>query len=310
MDIKELKIISEYIDEPVSDITEIHGGHINKTFLVTAKDKYVLQCLNYDLYSEYTDILTDNYLSYKNACDMVSGTDNWNCPEWLMAKNGQFFYCDDNNIFRMYRYIKGDNLSGKDTDPYCIGEGLGKIHRILKKCNNIKPVHPDLYNLDYYYRQYLDTDKNINPRINECDKIISDIITDMLLIKDNETGIIHGDAKTGNMIINDNKVIGFIDLDTLMPGSLLNDMADCMRSCCSDDTYNLLDKKVESFLNGYCEGIGYTLSDERIILLHQFYFRNRFMLGLRYYTDYLKGNIYFKENNPGDNLNKAKMLLM
>ena len=310
MDIKELKIISEYIDEPVSDIKEIHGGHINKTFLVTAKEKYILQVLNHSLYSEYKDILTDNYLSYKNACETVLGTDNWNCPEWLMAKNGQFFYCDDNNIFRMYRYIEGNNHPGKDTDPYYIGEGLGKIHSILSNCKNIKPVHPNLYNLDYYYRQYLDTNKNINPQINECDKIISDNIKDMLLIKDNEKGTIHGDAKIGNMIINDNKVIGFIDLDTLMPGSLLNDMADCMRSCCSDDTYNLLDKKVDSFLNGYYEGTGYSLPDDRIRLLHQFYLRNRFMLGLRYYTDYLKGNIYFKENNPGDNLNKAKMLLM
>ena len=310
MDIKELKIISEYIDEPVSDITEIHGGHINKTFLVTAKDKYVLQCLNYDLYSEYTDILTDNYLSYKNACDMVSDTDNWNCPEWLIAKNGQFFYCDDNNIFRMYRYIKGDDLSGKDTDPYYIGEGLGKIHRILKDCNNIKPVHPYLYNLDYYYKQYIVLKNTLNPRIDYCDKIISDNIKDMLLIKDNETGIIHGDAKSGNMIINDNKVIGFIDLDTLMPGSPLNDMADCMRSCCSDKKYNLINEKSDSFLNGYYEGTGYSLPDDRIRLLNQFYLRNRFMLGLRYYTDYLNGNIYFKESNAGDNLIKAKMLLM
>ena len=310
MDIKELKIISEYIDKPVSDITEIYGGHINKTFLVTAKDKYVLQCLNYDLYSEYTDILTDNYLSYRNACDMVSGTDNWNCPEWLTAKNGQFFYCEENYIFRMYRYIESNNHPGKNNDPYYIGEGLGKIHRILRDCNNIKPVHPDLYNLDYYYRQYLDTDKNINPRINECDKIISDNIKDMLLIKDNEKGIIHGDAKTGNMIINDNKVIGFIDLDTLMPGSLLNDMADCMRSCCSDKKYILIEEKVKEFLDGYSHGFGKTLSDDKIQLLYQFYIRNRFMLGLRYYTDYLSGNNYFKENNPGDNLNKAKMLLI
>ena len=310
MDIKELKIISEYIDEPVSDITEIYGGHINKTFLVTAKDKYVLQCLNYDLYSEYTDILTDNYLSYKIACETVSGTDNWNCPEWLMAKNGHFFYCEENNIFRMYRYIEGNNHPGKDTDLYFIGKGLGKIHSILSNCKNIKPVHPDLYNLDYYYRQYLNTDKIINPRINECDKIISDNIEDMLLIIDNEKGIIHGDAKIGNMIINDNKVTGFIDLDTLMPGSLLNDMADCMRSCCSDKKYILIEEKVKEFLDGYSHGFGKTLSDDKIQLLYQFYIRNRFMLGLRYYTDYLSGNIYFKENNPGDNLNKAKMLLI
>ncbi|MBR6345580.1 MAG: phosphotransferase [Lachnospiraceae bacterium] len=306
MDIKELKIISEYIDEPVLDITEIHGGHINKTFLVTAKDKYVLQCLNYDLYSEYTDILTDNYFSYKNACDMVSNKDNWNCPEWLMAKNGQFFYCDD-NIWRMYRYIPGDN---KIVDSYKTGEGLGKLHRILSYCNNIKPVHSHLYDLNNYYEQYININGNNNPRIDTCDKKISDNIDKMLSIKDTEINNIHGDAKAGNMIINEGKVIGFIDFDTLMPGSVLNDMADCMRSCCSNKKYILIEEKVKGFLDGYSHGFGKSLSDDRIKLLHQFYKRNRFMLGLRYYTDYLKGNIYFKENNPGDNLNKAKMLLM
>ncbi len=305
MDKAILKIISEYIDDTVANIEEIPGGHINKSYLVTAGKKYVLQCLNKNLYSDYINVLTDNYLSYRKACNSLSDIDDWNCPEWLKAKNGQFFYCND-NIWRMYKYIQGDD---KNVDSYEAGEGLGKLHRILSNCNNIKPVHSHLYDLNHYYEQYININGKNNPRIDTCDKIISDNIDKMLSIRDTEINIIHGDAKSGNMIFNKGKIIGFIDLDTLMPGSVLNDMADCMRSCCSDGKYNLIDEKVNSFLDGYSHGFGKKLSDERIQLLHHFYERNRFMLGLRYYTDYLSGNIYFKENNPGDNLNKAKMLL-
>ena len=118
--------------------------------------------------------------------------------------------------------------------------------------------------------------------------------------------LIHGDAKRGNMICRDGRVAGFIDLDTLMPGSVFDDIADCIRSC---DSRNDADPMmIVHFIHGYEEGADTMFTPDAIALIGQNTVKHRFMLGLRYYTDYLSGNVYFKEEYPGQNLARARQL--
>ena len=94
------------------------------------------------------------------------------------------------------------------------------------------------------------------------------------------------DAKIGNMIIRNGKVAGFIDLDTIMTGSVFDDIADCVRSCCLNDEGNIENTEFMDLIRGYeqTSGTVFTLSQKDLIRKN--IEKNRFLLGLRYYTAY------------------------
>ena len=122
--------------------------------------------------------------------------------------------------------------------------------------------------------------------------------------------MIHGDAKPDNMIFREGKVVGFIDLDTMMPGSVFNDIADGMRYCCETEDHVFIPAKAGSLITGYCDGADAEITEDATGLIGHTYYRNRFMLGLRYYTDYLAGGTYFGCADPGATLAKASALLL
>ena len=311
-----IDIVSQYIDNPVDDISKLYGGHINQSLLIRAGTcKYVLQCLSPAIKGESLRDLESNYIAYREACEADapvadSSPCGWECPEWIDDRDGQFFHKDmQGKIWRLYRYIDGDALT--PGEPYEAGLALGRIHRILKNCDpgDIHPVFPNLHNLKHYYEEYLTTECVRSKRDPELEDVIEQNATEMLGIPVLTDSVIHGDAKVSNMIMRDGHVVGFIDLDTIMTGSVFDDIADCTRSCCVDENYNSVPDKVASLLNGYSEATGMEITNEVAETAEYNLIKNIFMLGLRYYTDYLAGNKYFVESMPGDNLKKARRLL-
>ena len=79
-------------------------------------------------------------------------------------------------------------------------------------------------------------------------------------------------------------------------------MADCLRSFgIGNDEEN-----ISRFIDGYESGSNAGLTGDAVELLTMNCRRIMFMLGMRYYTDYLAGNVYFRENHPGESLEKAR----
>ncbi len=305
-------VIKAYTDEPVSRTEELAGGHINRSFLVTCSERYVLQCLNTEVFADHLKYIEDNYLKYRARCQKAGGEiGEWCCPEWLRDKEGQLFHRDkEGRVYRMYRYIYGD-IPG-EADPYEAGAGLGKLHRLLNdlKSDEIKDVLPNLHDLSYYYDRYLEqNDSHIN-RDPQIDKLIDQNIRDMLRLSRPAGRVIHGDAKVSNMIMRNGKVVGFIDLDTMMWGSVFDDIADCIRSCCMKEDGGFDNDGLARLLSGYKEGAGVTFAHEDKELAKEAAMRSRFMVGLRYYTDYLAGGKYFREEYPGQDLDKARRLMV
>lgn len=309
------QLISAFISEKVNEIRWISTGHINKSFLVRGDDTYILQEINEHLYRDFQDILTFNYLSYRDACCNFNegSSDPFEYPNWLTDKEGSYFHRDVfGNLCRMYRYIPSDEINDEKADRYEIGRGLGKLHSILRTCKDIKNIKTTahLHDLSHHYREYLDQNDNETERIGEIDTRIKDDIDKYLEMTVTGGSIIHGDAKIGNMIIRNGKVAGFIDLDTIMTGSVFDDIADCVRSCCLNDEGNIENTEFMDLIRGYEETSGtlFTLSQKDLIRKN--IEKNRFLLGLRYYTDYLSGSGYFSEEYPGQTLKKARKLLL
>ncbi|MBR5359376.1 MAG: phosphotransferase, partial [Lachnospiraceae bacterium] len=291
-------IVKQYTDEHIDNICNLTGGHINRSLLVTAGGgRYVLQCLYPDIFAGHLRDMESNYIQYRIACEQSieefgDKLGEWYCPEWILDQSGQFIHTDkEGRIWRMYGYIEGDRAAvGAKTDAYEIGVGLGKMHMILKKCdkNQIRAVFPHLHDLDYYYNEYLAVKDTVTDREPLLDKIISEHADEMCKTSLPAGEVIHGDAKINNMIFRNGKVVGFVDLDTLMCGSIFNDVSDCMRSSCLSDDLILINDRADLLLQGLEESTGIKITpDEKDLILDNLK-RNCFMLGLRYYTDHLK----------------------
>ena len=128
--------------------------------------------------------------------------------------------------------------------------------------------------------------------------------------------VTHNDTKINNLIFSENlkKVDALIDLDTLMGGFLMYDFGDLARTvACSLpetstqwDAIHQIPELFEELLKGYWEGVGeFATAEEAKSVL----FGGEIMtliMGLRFYTDHLQGNIYYRVTYPEQNFHRAK----
>lgn len=120
--------------------------------------------------------------------------------------------------------------------------------------------------------------------------------------------VIHGDPKLNNFLFDkiSKKVVSLIDLDTVKPGLIHYDIGDCLRSCCHNLTDNSFDMAIcNALLSGYIAEMADLLNAHDYEYIYSATRLIPFELGLRFYTDYLDGNRYFKVAKPEQNLKRA-----
>lgn len=302
------EISGRFIDEEVLSVVSLGLGNINDTFIVeTGSGKYVLQRIQKKMDPTKLEY---NYGLYSKICEQ----ENMLFPKWIRDRDGKFFVSDsDGNSWRMYPYIEGEILSAPLSEAQChaCGEGLGRIHAALKKLPEApKPVYPHLHDMGYYYEQYVNTLRGDGLCEDSRDADVEEKIRrKMAEISSFDTGsksVVHGDAKLSNMLFREGKVVGFLDWDTVMEGSVSEEIADCIRSACIKD--GKLDiRGAKALIEGY---ISASRTDEIITdLVPGAFDKICFELALRYYTDAISDNKHFIEKYPGYRLKRAKELL-
>ncbi|MCR5120732.1 MAG: phosphotransferase [Lachnospiraceae bacterium] len=285
-------------------------GHINDSYLVeTTSNWYVSQKIRSAMDIE---ILEHNYALFAEACEKA----DYLHPEWIRNSDGRYISTDANgDHWRTYPYICGDILEPPLSQKllYATGQGLARLHAVLQTFSD-KPwaVYPMLHDLKYYYKEYINVLVGGDIPDSERDPYIEDKINtwvDKLLdIELDRTAVIHGDAKLGNILFKNGQVLTFLDLDTIMQGSLLEDLADCIRSCCLVNGH--MDHLASKYLlEGYLSRSFGLISNEDMRKLPDVINKICFELGLRYYTDHISGKNKFKVAAPEDRLKKARMLM-
>ncbi|MFZ5761798.1 MAG: phosphotransferase enzyme family protein [Thermodesulfobacteriota bacterium] len=127
--------------------------------------------------------------------------------------------------------------------------------------------------------------------------------------------IIHGDPKVANILLDaaSGQAVALIDLDTVKPGLPHYDVGDCLRSACNPLGEEAADPMAVRFdldicqaiLGGYLDEAHPFLNREEIALFPEAAWLIAFELGLRFFTDFLAGNVYFKTSQPEQNLHRA-----
>jgi Ser/Thr protein kinase RdoA (MazF antagonist) len=126
---------------------------------------------------------------------------------------------------------------------------------------------------------------------------------------------IHGDPKINNIMIDEHTghAVSIVDLDTVKPGLIHYDIGDCLRSCCNplgeetteiDEVYFDLDL-CRAILEGYLGEAQRFMTDADTAYVYDAIRLIAFELGLRFFTDYLEGDVYFKARYREHNLMRA-----
>ena len=336
----------EYDLKKVSSMFDIKGefvsckpygeGHINRTFLLkTTEAKYILQRINSGIFKE-PDKLMDNILAVTGYLrKIISG--NGGDPERetltvVPTAKGEPFYVDgDGNYFRVYIFIDGATTYQtveKPGDFYHSAKAFGKFQKLLADfpADKLYEILPDFHNTPKRYENLKkaiaeDRSGRLAEVMPEVEFALArekeaDIIVSALKEKRIPLRVTHNDTKLNNVMIDDKTGEGIcvIDLDTVMPGSLLYDFGDSIRfgtNPAAEDEPDLSKVNMRLdlyniYVKGYLEELGESITPLEKELLPVGAKLMTLECGVRFLTDYLEGDVYFRIHYEKQNLDRTR----
>ena len=305
--------------ETILRAAELGAGHVNRTWRVeTDAGVYICQRLSRDALSGAADAIAYNYLRYAEACAAARDEyPDWTFPRWLRTEDGGVLLRDGaGDVWRAYPMLRGRTYrSGAGLPDGVIRQfarGLAVLHRVLDRYPAPpKTVIPHFHDLAHEYAAFraLTDSARAVPAVNErIERDMRDLARALPLRRD---AVVHADTRIGNAIFDGNgRVIAFIDTDTISTGCRLLDVADGVRSvsCVREaDGSGRFDRRAyDVFVDALAASPCRTLSDAELDAVPDALLRVSFELGLRYYTDYLRGNVHFRVREPEEALRRAQ----
>jgi len=319
----------------IKEIASFGNGHINDTYLVTTSPveapDYMLQRKNHKIFKDVRGmmkniVITTNHIRNKLVAAAEKEV-NRKVMTYIQAKDGQMFVNDDEgNFWTLFLYIADcrvvENIQ-KPEQAYSAARAFGHFQQQLADLPGEELIEtiPNFHNgISRLFDFHLSVLKDAAGRVSDNQQLINKIIdrasemTSLQRWLDDKTlplRITHNDTKINNILFDqDNNTLCVIDLDTVMPGSALYDFGDAIRTLgntAPEDEPNLaniaFNKEIyEAFAQGY-------LSEAKAFLLpieiDHLAFSCRYMAweqAMRFLTDYLNGDIYYKTDYHGHNL--------
>jgi Ser/Thr protein kinase RdoA (MazF antagonist) len=324
---------------PIIDIREYGNGNINKTFLVTLDNEgekhFILQCINTQVF-RHPELVARNIRivtgHIHNRLRSFSPEERrWEIPHVRSTRDGHDFWLDPGGSFwRASSFI--DRSQTFDTIKNTahakeVGYGLGMFHNLIsdlppdRLSDTLKGFHITPLYLKHYRKVLAKHKPDRSPEVEHCLKFISERNAFANVLESAWTrgrlrlSVIHGDPKVNNILIDTDtgKAVCLIDLDTVRPGLLHYDIGDCLRSGCNPAGEETEQVEKVSFDIDLCRAIlqGYLSVAREFLSLNDFDFLYdsirllTFELGLRFFTDFLEGNVYFRVSHPKHNLIRA-----
>ncbi len=302
-------------------------GHINKTLLAvtTTKRRYILQEMN-------TNIFPDTDGLMKNICAVTEHlrARGIETIEVIPTKEGKSYYKGE-KCYRMYAFIENTVTYQTVTDKevfYNSGKAFGEFQNYLAEFDArvLTEAIPDFHNTPKRFENFLKAlKKDEFGRAKDCQEeinyILSQADTYSAVVDGLKDGSIplrvtHNDTKLNNILMDadTNAARAVIDLDTIMPGSMLYDFGDSIRfgaSTAAEDEKDL--SKVhfdielfKAYAEGYCSAVKDSITDKEAKLLPYGAYLMTIECGMRFLTDYLSGDTYFKTKYEGHNLVRTR----
>ena len=331
-----IKAINSFLpEEKLISCEPLGNGHINSTFLVeTDKDKYSLQIINTNIFKDVEGLMSNLQLVThhirKKARD--EGDDPQRATlKFMSAPDGKKYLQISDKAYRMYKYIDNVVTIEKMESPkhfYSAGIAFGSFAQILSDFDASLLVET-IKNFHNTASRFLDFEKaitdNLSRRSDEVEPEIEFVRERRefmsLFVNKLENGelplrVTHNDTKINNVLFDaeTGAPAAVIDLDTVMPGSYLYDFGDAIRSGAThaaedERDLSLVDfdlELYEAFTKGYLSQCGSSLTPMEIEMLPYASIMLTLECGMRFLTDHLNGDTYFKIHRYGHNLDRAR----
>lgn len=339
MDYKPKEAFLDFQVDAQPQSAEPYGsGHINDTFLVKCLDgsRYILQRLNDQIFKDIPTLMQNIVRVTEHIRGKLQGQGCSDIDRRVLtvipAQNGKSYYLDsDGNHWRLYIFIEKaqtyDVVKNLDQS-YQAAKSFGEFQKQLADLpdpplvETIKDFHNGLSRLKLFEEALKKDEHNraIQAR-KEIDFLLDNAkIFDVFprLIETNQVPVrtTHNDTKINNVMIDDvtNQGVCVIDLDTVMPGLVLYDFGDIIRtniSSAEEDEPDLNKIYVElelfeSFTSGYLSSAAGFLNNCEIDHLVHSGKMITLIVGTRFLTDYLTGDTYFKIHSEHHNLQRSR----
>ncbi len=311
------------------------GGHINDTFVVNVeKDdgdaRFILQRINQHVFDDPVSLMENVWRITEHL--KRKSDESRNCLSLVPTNEGEHCYQDDDGgYWRAYPFIEGACTYDEVESTSQAREAAAMFGRFQKKvCDLPGPrLHetiPGFHNTPARYRQFhaartVDAHDRAKHCIPEIEWALAHEQVAGSLHALQEAGeiperITHNDTKLNNVMFDEQsgKAICVIDLDTVMPGLALYDFGDLVRSAtmtAAEDETDLSKVSMrmdyyEALVEGYLSTAMSFLTDAEIENLALSGQVITIETGLRFLTDYLSGDEYFRIHRPDQNLDRCR----
>jgi hypothetical protein len=322
----------------ILSVAEYGSGNVNDTYLVRVAGAhgirdFILQRLNPAVFPQPEQIMLNLRVLDNHARPKLLARPNqrWELPSIIPSLSGDD-YCrdEDGALWRAQTFIPDtqtfDTIKN-ELQAEEAGRALGFFHGLIHDL----PAHllhdtlPGFHVTPGYLAAY-EPLRASSPRPDHSEQALfcrrfiaerketAEVLESARLRGELISCPIHGDPKLANILFarDTGQAISLIDLDTVKPGLLHYDIGDCLRSCCNaageeaplaEVSFNLA--YCGAILRGYLPQVAsfFSVADYRYI--YDAVRLIAFELGLRFFSDHLAGDVYFKVRRPGQNLHRA-----
>jgi len=321
------------------------GGNVNDTYVAIfrttfSEERFILQRLNRKVFRSPEKVVQNMKVVTEHAhrileAEAADADRIWQLPRIIQTKDNQDYVIDSEGecwraislIASAQAYEQVQNLEHAHEAGYVLGQFQRLISDIpAEKLSDTLPG----FHITPTYLEGLDqaletptgqTRLRGSADAKHCHKFIekrrdwAGVLEAAKAKGELQLRPIHGDPKIANIMIDDDTGRGtcMIDLDTVKPGLIHYDFGDCLRSCCNPIGEETVDLSKVVFDTDLCEAIvrGYMTFARSFLTemdVHYLYDSIRlitFELGVRFFADFLAGDVYFKVHHEGQNLNRA-----
>ena len=240
------------------------------------------------------------------------------------------YYFDGEGYYRVYTFLLGETVeTGATLKQFELaGRGFGQFQNLLngypadKLFDSIKNFHNTV---DRFEKFEAAVDADLMGRVNSCNEEIEFFksrkeycsrILDLIASGEIPLRVTHNDTKPNNVLVDEanNRVVGVLDLDTIMSGSILYDFGDSIRYGANTGAEDEIDlSKInfsKEYYESYCKGflplVKHMLTDSEKSNIHFGAMLMTYECGMRFLTDYLSGDTYFRIHREHHNLDRCR----
>ena len=324
----------------VRDVSPYGNGHINDTYAVVCdraegRVRYILQRLNSNVFPNRAGLMRNmiavtDFLRAEVAKE--GGDPERECLALIPTKAGErYLTTEDGEVWRATQFIENTDAYLVADDPEMFrdaGRAFGKFIARLSgfDASSLFEVIPDFHNTAKRYAAFEralaeDVCVRAASAAAEIDFVSArkegcSLLVDALAKGEIPVRVTHNDTKLNNVLIDvdTKRAVCVIDLDTVMPGTVLYDFGDGVRAGCStakEDEPDLAKvdfdlSLFEAFAGGFLKGMEGSVTARERALMPAAARMMTFECGMRFLTDYLSGDTYFKTAYPEHNLVRAR----